>query len=50
MLPYRVQYNESESDIQNYNFFHKIGQQMPKHFRLFGFVCKFFKKNGIFEK
>ena len=23
MLPYRVQYNESESDIQIYNFFYK---------------------------
>ena len=24
MFPYRVQYTESESDIQNYNFFYKI--------------------------
>ena len=34
MLPYRVQYNESEYDIKNYNLFYRIGQQCQNTFNV----------------
>ena len=40
MLAYRVQYNESESDIQNYNLFYK---KDTKSQNIFDFLEKFLK-------
>ena len=34
MFPYTVQYNESESDIQNMNLFYKLGQQCQNTFEM----------------
>ena len=34
MFPYRVQYNESESDVTNYNLFYKKTPQMSNTFEI----------------
>ena len=41
MLPYRVQYNESEYDIKNYNLFYKIAQNVK-------ILSKSWKVNRLF--
>ena len=46
MFPYRVKYNESESDINNYKLFYKIHQQYQNTFdylETFGTFLKQFK-------
>ena len=40
MFPYRVKYNESESDIQKYQFIVQNRPKTPKYFRTFGKVGK----------
>ena len=47
MFPYRVQYNESEYDMQNNNLFHKIDQQHQNTFELLDTFEKQIKKLNI---
>ena len=48
MLPYRVQYNEFESNIKNYNLFYQKHQQCQNIFDILEKVSKLSKMSNVY--